>query len=113
VAEYADLVMVMYAGQVCEFGPVAEVVAEPHHPYTRALLESVPRADIPEGAALAAIPGELPDPTTVTKGCPFAPRCPSVMDICREVNPDQYKVGPAHRAACHLWSPQTVEVRIR
>ena len=111
VAEYADLVMVMYAGQVCEFGPVAEVVAEPHHPYTKALLESVPRADLSEGAALAAIPGELPDPTTVSKGCPFAPRCPAVMDICREVNPDQYEVAPAHRAACHLWSPQSVEVR--
>ncbi|MEX0667275.1 MAG: dipeptide/oligopeptide/nickel ABC transporter permease/ATP-binding protein [Acidimicrobiia bacterium] len=113
VAEYANLVMVMYAGQVCEFGPVADVVGEPHHPYTRALIESVPRADLLEGAALAAIPGELPDPTTMTEGCPFAPRCPSVMDICREVNPDQYEVGPAHRAACHLWSPQSVEVRAR
>ena len=57
VAEYTDLVLVMYAGQVCEFGPVAQVVTEPHHPYTRALLESVPRADLPVGRPAAGHPG--------------------------------------------------------
>jgi peptide/nickel transport system permease protein len=105
VAEYTDLVLVMYAGQVCEFGPVTQVVTEAHHPYTRALLESVPRADLPIGARLQAIPGELPDPTNIPSGCPFAPRCPEVMDVCRQVNPDQFAVGAEHRAACHLWSP--------
>jgi peptide/nickel transport system permease protein len=105
VSEYTDVVLVMYAGQVCEFGPVAQVVTEPHHPYTRALLESVPRADLPIGARLQAIPGELPDPANVPSGCPFAPRCPEVMDICRQVDPDQFVVGAEHLAACHLWSP--------
>ena len=105
VSEYTDVVLVMYAGQVCEFGPVAQVVTEPHHPYTRALLESVPRADLPIGARLQAIPGELPDPAHIPSGCPFAPRCPEVMDICRGVDPDQFVVGAEHVAACHLWSP--------
>jgi peptide/nickel transport system permease protein len=105
VSEYTDVVLVMYAGQACEIGPVAQVVTEPHHPYTRALLESVPRADLPIGARLQAIPGELPDPAHIPPGCPFAPRCPEVMDICRGVDPDQFVVGAEHLAACHLWSP--------
>ncbi|MFQ5966781.1 MAG: dipeptide/oligopeptide/nickel ABC transporter permease/ATP-binding protein [Acidimicrobiia bacterium] len=110
VAEYADVVLVMYAGQACEFGPSSQVVNDPKHPYTRALLESVPRADLPGGTRLEAIPGELPDPSLISEGCPFAPRCPSVMEVCRDVNPDQFAVGPAHLAACHLWSPEPAEV---
>jgi peptide/nickel transport system permease protein len=108
VAEYTDLVLVMYAGQVCEFGPVAQVVTDPHHPYTRALLESVPRAELPAGARLRSIPGDLPDPARIPSGCPFATRCPDVMDVCRNVNPDPFDVGAEHRAACHLWSPVKV-----
>ncbi|MGH9243747.1 MAG: dipeptide/oligopeptide/nickel ABC transporter permease/ATP-binding protein [Acidimicrobiales bacterium] len=105
VSEYADQVLVMYAGQVCEVGPARSVIEDPRHPYTRALLESVPRAALPSGALLHAIPGELPDPADVPSGCPFAPRCPSVMDVCRSVNPDRFVVAPHHRAACHLWAP--------
>jgi peptide/nickel transport system permease protein len=105
VAEYSDVVMVMYAGQLSEFGPAREVVENPKHPYTRALLDSVPRADLPEGMRLRAIPGELPDPTAVPEGCPFAPRCPHVMDVCREVNPPPFETGEGSRATCHLWSP--------
>jgi peptide/nickel transport system permease protein len=105
VSEYTDVVLVMYAGQVCEFGPVAQVVTNPHHPYTRALLESVPRADLPVGERLQAIPGELPDPAQVRPGCPFAPRCPEVMEVCRGEDPDRFAVGAEHLAACHLWSP--------
>lgn len=109
VAEYADRVVVMYAGQVCESGPTSRVIAEPHHPYTQALLESVPRPELPAGARLEAIPGELPDPANVPPGCPFAPRCPHVMDVCTSVNPEQFAVAPDHRAACHLWSPERSE----
>jgi oligopeptide/dipeptide ABC transporter ATP-binding protein len=65
----------------------------------------VPRADLPEGMRLRAIPGELPDPTAVPEGCPFAPRCPHVMDVCREVNPPPFETGEGSRATCHLWSP--------
>jgi oligopeptide/dipeptide ABC transporter ATP-binding protein len=97
--------MVMYAGQACEFGPIRAVIDAPKHPYTEALLISVPRADIPTGTRLAAIPGELPDAAVVPPGCPFAPRCRSVMDVCRKVTPPFTTVGQKHKAACHLNSP--------
>jgi peptide/nickel transport system permease protein len=106
LAEYADRVVVMYAGQICESGSTDQVIDQPGHPYTRALLESVPRPELPAGARLEAIPGELPDPASTPPGCPFARRCPHVMDVCRSVNPDQFPVAPGHRAACHLWSPE-------
>ena len=105
VAEFADLIMVMYAGQACEFGPIRAVIDAPKHPYTEALLISVPRANIPTGTRLAAIPGELPDAAEVPPGCPFAPRCRSVMDVCRKVAPLFTTVGQKHKAACHLNSP--------
>ena len=110
VAERADKILVMYAGQVCEFGPAERVVSHPGHPYTRALLESVPRADVESGVELQAIPGELPDPAVVPRGCPFAPRCPHVMEVCRDVNPPQFIVESGHWAACHLWSSERTEV---
>jgi oligopeptide/dipeptide ABC transporter ATP-binding protein len=113
VAEYADRVVVMYAGQVCETGPTRRVIDQPHHPYTKALLESVPRPDLPAGIRLEAIPGDLPDPARTPPGCPFAPRCPSVMDVCRSVNPDAFAVALDHRAACHLWSPERTEAVAR
>ena len=104
VAEYADEILVMYAGQVCEVGPIRSVIDMARHPYTRALLQSVPRAEIMSGTRLQAIPGELPDPAALPPGCPFADRCVSVMDICRQVNPRQVRVWPDHDVACHLWS---------
>ena len=110
VAERADTILVMYAGQVAECGPASRVVSEPGHPYTRALLDSVPRADIESGVKLQAISGELPDPATVPPGCPFAPRCPEVMEICQRVNPPSFTVAADHWAACHLWAPQEAEV---
>ena len=110
VAERADTVLVMYAGQVAEYGPASRVVSEPGHPYTRALLESVPRADHESGVDLQVIPGELPDPTASPAGCPFAPRCPAVMDICHRVNPPSFPIGLHHWAACHLRAPRQAEV---
>jgi peptide/nickel transport system permease protein len=109
VAEFADDMLVMYAGQVCEVGPVAAILEDPRHPYTRALLESVPRVDLESDARLQAIPGELPDPTAVPPGCPFAPRCPEVMDVCRGVNPPLIQVTPGRLVACHLWPTEEDE----
>jgi peptide/nickel transport system permease protein len=106
VAEYADMLMVMYAGEVCELGPAGRVVDDPKHPYTRALLDSVPRVDLPAGTRLRAIPGDLPEPSAVPAGCPFAPRCPDVMPVCWRADPDPFEVGPAHWAACYLWAPE-------
>jgi peptide/nickel transport system permease protein len=112
VAEFADEVLVMYAGQVCEVGPIRSVIDEASHPYTRALLQSVPRAEIESGTRLQAIPGELPDPAALPPGCPFADRCVSMMDICRQVNPRQVRVGPHHEVACHLWSSNKNEEKV-
>jgi peptide/nickel transport system permease protein len=109
VAEYADTILVMYAGRVSEVGPVADVVTTPKHPYTQALLKAMPRAEAAPGARLEAIPGELPDPAAPPAGCPFAPRCRHVMDVCREVDPDPLRVGADQVAACHLWAPARTE----
>jgi peptide/nickel transport system permease protein len=113
VAEYADTVLVMYAGQVCEVGPVDAVVSDARHPYTRALLGAMPRADVPRGTRLEAIPGEPPDPAEPPPACPFAPRCPHVMDVCRSVNPPPFDVGTGRTAACHLWAPERIEAGAR
>jgi peptide/nickel transport system permease protein len=113
VAEYADVVLVMYAGQVCEVGPVDAVVSDARHPYTQALLGALPRADAPPGTRLEAIPGEPPDPAEPVRGCPFAPRCPHVMDVCRSVNPPPFDVGRGRTAACHLWAPERAEAVAR
>ena len=104
VRQYADTMVVLYAGQVCESGPVEAVIHSPEHPYTQALLESVPRADLEPGERLLAIPGELPDPTVVPEGCPFTPRCRFAMDVCSEINPALEAAGPGRVAACHLES---------
>jgi peptide/nickel transport system permease protein len=113
MAQYADVVLVMYAGQVAEIGPVGAVVSDPKHPYTQALLSALARADVPRGTRLDAIPGEPPDPQAPPPGCPFAPRCPYVMDVCRSVNPPQFDVGRGHTAACHLHAPERAEAIAR
>jgi len=110
VREYADFVVVLYAGQVCESGPVDDVIHSPKHPYTQALIESVPRADLEPGERLPVIPGELPNATDILVGCPFAPRCRHVMEICSRINPPLEAVGTGRVAACHLESiPVTKE----
>jgi dipeptide transport system ATP-binding protein len=70
------------------------------------LLGALPRADVPHGVRLEAIPGEPPDPAQPPYGCPFAARCPHVMDVCRTVNPPQFVVDGDRTAACHLWAPE-------
>lgn len=109
VSEYADRILILYAGEVCETGPVEQVISRPAHPYTRALLESVPHLDAPS-ERLEAIPGELPDPRAHRGACPFTARCPDVMDICHSVNPELLEVAPSQAAACHLWTEDRGEV---
>jgi peptide/nickel transport system ATP-binding protein len=91
IAEMADRVVVMYAGQVVEQAPVRQLFADPRHPYTRLLLRSVPRVQVrPE--RLLAIEGNVPPPATLPAGCRFHPRCPDAIERCRSEVPrlDRY-----------------------
>ena len=100
VAGLADRVLIMYAGRVMEEAPVRDLYRSPRHPYTRALLRSIPRLDGGRAAALHAIEGMPPDLVAYPKGCPFHARCPLVADRCRERRPDLETIAPRHRVAC-------------
>jgi oligopeptide transport system ATP-binding protein len=103
VANMADRVAVMYAGYVVETGNLDDIFYRPQHPYTHMLLQSIPRLDQPEGTELSPIPGQPPDLLNLRPGCPFAARCPNVLDICRQTMPPLDPVGSGHLAAC--WNP--------
>ncbi|KAF9115287.1 hypothetical protein BGX30_006324 [Mortierella sp. GBA39] len=102
VASIADRVNVMYAGQVVESASVKELFRNPQHPYTRGLLDSIPRLDRPRGAKLDAIPGTPPDLFAPPKGCAFAARCPHAMEVCGLFPPDSVKLDGEHTVACWL-----------
>jgi oligopeptide/dipeptide ABC transporter ATP-binding protein len=87
-----DRVAVMYAGRIVEIGPVRQIFTAPVHPYTRALLDSVPRLGV-KTARLTAIEGQPPDLATLAPGCAFAPRCPHVMERCRAEAPPETTVN--------------------
>jgi oligopeptide/dipeptide ABC transporter ATP-binding protein len=99
VAHMCDRVAVMYAGRIVETGPVREIFDRPEHPYTRALIASVPKVN-DDTERLYAIEGEPPVPYNLPQGCRFAPRCPLVEDRCREAYPDRLTVGPDHTVDC-------------
>ena len=99
VAELADDVAVMYAGRVVERAKVADLFAQPQHPYTIGLLGSIPRLDV-EQDRLAAIEGQVPNPLAPAAGCRFHPRCPFVVERCRSDEPPIVDVGGGHLAAC-------------
>ncbi len=99
VAELADDVAVMYAGRVVERAKVADLFAQPQHPYTIGLLGSIPRLDV-EQDRLAAIEGQVPNPLAPVGGCRFHPRCPFVVERCRSEEPPIADVGGGHLAAC-------------
>jgi peptide/nickel transport system ATP-binding protein len=101
VAQMADRVAVMYAGRVVEEGPVTEVFASPLHPYTAALMQSIPSAGSTRGN-LQVIEGTVPRLTAPARACPFAPRCPHRMERCTTLVPVASEVRPAHRVACFL-----------
>lgn len=104
IQRVCDRVMVVYAGQVVETGSTARVLNAPAHPYTQALLESVPRpAAI--GSELASIPGQVPDGRHEISGCAFAPRCIHTRDACRVEQPALCPLGADHSAACVLVDP--------
>ncbi|MEV7870204.1 ABC transporter ATP-binding protein [Streptomyces sp. NPDC088124] len=112
VADVADKIAVMYAGRIVETAPVHEIYQRPAHPYTRGLLDSIPRLD-QKGQELYAIKGLPPSLLRVPPGCAFHPRCPRARDVCRAEVPPLYEVredededeGAAgeRRSACHFW----------
>ena len=99
VAETCDRVGVMYAGNLCEVADVKDIFANPLHPYTRALLEAVPKFSGQK--ELKSIEGNVPNLVTPPPGCRFHPRCPHVMDICREAFPEMKEVAKDHMVACY------------
>jgi oligopeptide transport system ATP-binding protein len=101
IAQVADRVAVMYAGRIVEQAPVHELFAQPRHPYTEALQQSIPRIDGPRPARLASIAGAPPDPAALPGGCAFAPRCLYRMPVCSAVTPPLLESSPAHWKACH------------
>jgi oligopeptide/dipeptide ABC transporter ATP-binding protein len=101
VAETCDRVIVMYAGQVFEEGPVEDVFRDPQNPYTEGLLRSVPRLGSP-GGRLAVIPGVVPSPTDWPTGCRFHDRCPYGWEKTRDEEPPLFEIAPGRKSKCWL-----------
>jgi peptide/nickel transport system ATP-binding protein len=105
VAEMCDRVVVMYAGKVVEEADVIEIFENPKHPYTKGLLNSIPKLGQKTGR-LESIPGNVPTPVNMPKGCKFAPRCSQVMDICNEKDPDLLQIEEGHQCRCFLYQSE-------
>ncbi len=106
VASVADRVAVMYGGKIVEEGTRREIFYSPQHPYTKGLLQSVPRVD-QKGADLTPIPGTPPDLFAPPKGCPFAPRCPEAMIVCDMLPPEHKHLNGSQAASCWLHGKET------
>lgn len=102
-AEICDKVSVMYAGRMVEQGSADDIFYRPGHPYTRALLRSIPRMDAEHGGRLVPIEGAPADLLNSPEGCLFAPRCGQCRKICLKQSPPCVELGKGHRAACWLW----------
>jgi len=103
VSQIAERIVVLYAGKIVEQGPVEDMYLRPRHPYTKALLASLPSvADHRAGRRLPAIKGALPDPRNRPPGCPFAPRCPDQIERCWQAMPEMTRFEKGHDAACFV-----------
>lgn len=103
-AHFADRIAVMYLGRIVEHGPARQVVRNPQHPYTKALLSVVPKRDPRDRSSPQILTGETPNPIDVPPGCRFHPRCPVAEERCRSLDPELRPIAgsPDHRAACVL-----------
>jgi peptide/nickel transport system ATP-binding protein len=105
-AHFADRIAVMYLGRIVEEGPARDVVRNPQHPYTKALISVVPQRDPRDAARPQILTGETPNPVSVPPGCRFHPRCPIAQESCRSTDPELRRTpagtSPDHRAACIL-----------
>ncbi len=104
IAEMADEVAVMYLGRVVERAPVKELFTNPKHPYTQALMTSIPSIDAAPRERLPSVKGSIPHPQNKPEGCPFHPRCPAFMPgVCDQKEPHLAVVGANHQASCFLY----------
>ena len=110
VRHVADRVAVMYLGEIVEIAPKAQLFNAPAHPYTQALLQSVPRTRVHERPK-AAVAGDIPSPIDPPPGCRFHTRCPHVMEVCRHTAPARTRLGPGHTANCHLLDPASATAK--
>jgi oligopeptide/dipeptide ABC transporter ATP-binding protein len=105
IAQIAEAVLVMYLGRIVESASVEDLFANPRHPYTRALMHSIPRIDRDPAGRLEAIEGDVPDPYSRPPGCAFHPRCPKcIPGLCNRVAPEMTGQDGESRVACHLYS---------
>jgi peptide/nickel transport system ATP-binding protein len=102
VKNVSDRVVVMYLGKVCEVASSDDLFASPAHPYTRALIDSIPEPDPEIPIPDIALRGDLPSPLNPPSGCRFRTRCPAARDVCAEVEPEIRELRPGHFAACHF-----------
>ncbi|MYW04312.1 ABC transporter ATP-binding protein [Streptomyces sp. SID3343] len=109
VRQIADTVAVMYLGTVVESGPTDQVWDNPRHPYSKALIAAVPRAD-GSGELPVDLPGDVPDPAFPPTGCRFHPRCPIAIDACADDEPALVEFLPHRRAACSVLAPALTKV---
>ncbi|MFS8578772.1 MAG: ABC transporter ATP-binding protein, partial [Novibacillus thermophilus] len=101
VAEVCERVLVMYAGKVVEEGDVRSILKDPQHPYTQGLIASVPKRK-ERSQRLYSIPGTVPKPGSLKRGCAFAPRCTFAFDSCWKEAPELYPLGNGRRSRCLL-----------
>ena len=102
VKNISDRVCVMYLGKMCEIGPSDDLYEQPLHPYTEALLQSIPHPDPTHTVSDDALEGDLPSPINPPSGCRFRTRCPQAADICAEEEPEIREMAPQHYVACHF-----------
>ena len=96
-----EQMVVLYLGRVAETGPTGELLARPAHPYTLALRSAVPEVDAAARRSRIILPGDTPQAGSTPPGCPFHPRCPLAIDVCRTTVPPLQAVAPGRQAACH------------
>jgi peptide/nickel transport system ATP-binding protein len=111
ITHVADRLIVMYAGQIAETGPIEDVLTHPRHPYTQLLLSAVPDPRAPLSVAAETDRGEPPKVIDPVPGCRFRWRCPLAIDICAQVTPALAELRPAHEAACHVAQTSSEEVK--
>lgn len=112
VANIAQNIAVMYSGVIVERGSCEDIFYRPRHPYTWALIQSVPRLDLQNKQELATIPGTPPDLLNPPAGCPFCTRCSYCMPICKEQMPEDTDFGKGHTASCWLHHPMAPEIEM-